>query len=77
MSPRIRLRLLATLERFQPGGAGELELSGPGRISDLVGSLGIPEGTGRVVLVNGRLAQEDRVLAEGDEVVMFPPVEGG
>ena len=75
----IPVRLFATLERYTPDGSGRavLDLPRGSLIRDLIRELKMPEGTGWVLLVNGRVAGEDRELAQGDEVVLFPPVEGG
>ncbi len=74
---KISVRLFATLERFGTPGPGEMELPPQSRVGDLIRALKIPDRVGRVILVNGRVAGEDRELAPGDEVVFFPPVEGG
>ena len=39
--------------------------------------LGMPPEVEKVMLVNGRPAQLDSILNEGDKVVLFPPVAGG
>lgn len=76
---KVAYRLFVNLKKYSPdkSGRGGLELSPNARVRDLIRALGIPDETRRVVLVNGRLVGEDRELAAGDEVVMFPPVEGG
>jgi molybdopterin converting factor small subunit len=40
--------------------------------------LSIPDGHVHLVMVNGEaVASRERQLAEGDELVVFPPVAGG
>ncbi len=75
----IPVRLFATLNDYGSDESGRMTLDLPqgSRIRDLIRVLEIPDKTGRVVLVNGRVAGEDRELVPGDQVVLFPPVEGG
>lgn len=76
---KISVRLFSTLKPYSPNESGkdDLELDQGSRIGDLIRILHIPDKAGRVILVNGRVAGEGRKLAEGDEVVLFPPIEGG
>ncbi len=76
---KISVRLFSTLKPYSPDGSGEadLEVGEGSRVGDLIRVLGIPDRTGRVILVNGRVAGENRELAPGDGLVLFPPVEGG
>jgi molybdopterin converting factor small subunit len=76
---KVSIELYSTLRPFAPDPSGKagVELGRGSRIRDLILTLGIPDKTKRVILVNGRVAGEERELAEGDTVVLFPPVEGG
>lgn len=76
---KVELHLYATLRKFYPpqGGPLSMDLKDGSRVSYLLEHLGIPSDTPRVVLVNGRPAETDAVLQEGDRVVLFPPVAGG
>jgi molybdopterin converting factor small subunit len=40
-------------------------------------ALAVPDDLPRIVLVNGRHASEDSLLADGDTVSVFPPLIGG
>jgi molybdopterin converting factor small subunit len=79
---KIEVRLFATLARFLPpgdvaAGSATLELPAGSTVRSLVARLGIPDEVAGIVLVNGRDAAMDRVLARDDVVDMFPPLMGG
>lgn len=60
------------------GGVAHLKLEPGATIATALAQLGIAGGHIHLVMVNG--AQEmdrSRQLAEGDELVVFPPVAGG
>ena len=46
-------------------------------VGALVARLGLEPGATGIVLVNGRHAGADTVLAAGDEISLFPPLGGG
>lgn len=77
----IDLALFAYLSPYQPDGQGgrhsrSIELTDGASVADVIGLLGLPDQP-RVVFVNGRHAAEDRLLADGDRLAIFPPVAGG
>ncbi len=76
---KVAIEMYSTLRLFSPfpSGKGELDLSRGSLVKDLTQRLNLPDKTERVILVNGRHVGADRELAEGDTVVLFPPVEGG
>lgn len=47
------------------------------RVEQIIAGLGIPEGSVRLVFVNGVCAALDAVVREGDRVGLFPAVGGG
>jgi MoaE-MoaD fusion protein len=74
----VKVRLFAMLR--ERAGAGELKLDLPDgahvrdvldRLADLAGDLPL------VMAVNREYADEDQVLAAGDELALIPPVSGG
>lgn len=75
----IRVGLFANLKDHSPTGDSrfEVELPEGASLADLFILLEIPDSVLRVSLVNGRDTAPDRILNNGDEVVLFPPVEGG
>ncbi|ROQ90716.1 MoaD/ThiS family protein [Desulfosoma caldarium] len=46
-------------------------------VAQVLAMLGVPEDAPRIVLVNGRARPSETVLAAGDHLVFFPPLEGG
>ncbi len=45
-------------------------------VGQLIGDLGLADEL-RITFVNGRHADDELVLAQGDRVAVFPPVAGG
>jgi len=59
------------LERFI------LDLPDGATVGDVITVSGIPWDEVAMAAVNGAQAREDRVLADGDRVMLLPPLEGG
>jgi molybdopterin converting factor small subunit len=79
---QIYVKLMAYFRSKLPagakGGTATLELENGARVVDALVLLKIPAEHVHLVMVNG--AQEPdrkRILADGDELVVFPPVAGG
>jgi sulfur-carrier protein len=77
----VQVRLYATLRRYHP----ELKL-GEGlvvrvpegtSIGQLIAEIGLPPDTVRQVFSKGRAVEDDHILADGEDVALFPPVAGG
>jgi len=85
MEIQIRVRLFATLRRYQPANVNlapergfQLTLEDGTRLGDLVETnLEIPRQTVKTMFVNGVIRDDDYVLQDGDEVGIFPPIAGG
>ena len=77
----VRVRLFVTLRRYYPDlGIGEampIELDDGATVGDLIEHLRLPVDVVKVVFVEGVVRGEGHLLADGDEVNMFPPVGGG
>lgn len=74
----VRIKLMGSLRGKQPAAGGSLEIDAGTTITSLLERLGVASGHIHLVMVNGAMERDrDRVLAEGDEVVVFPPVAGG
>ena len=77
----VHVKLFATLRHYRPGlGLGEafpVEVSEGATVGDLVRQLGLPAEEVKIVFVNALFRDLDYVLADGDEVGIFPPVGGG
>lgn len=54
-----------------------LELEGSGTVGDAATRLPLVRSTGLMILVNGKLAQWDTVLHDGDVVQLIPALGGG
>ncbi|UCF83456.1 MAG: MoaD/ThiS family protein [Desulfobacteraceae bacterium] len=76
---RIWIRLFANLKKYAPGGDSNfnLELGSGATVGRLLESLDVPAPVKAVILVNGRHAKEETQLADGDTVILFPPMAGG
>jgi molybdopterin converting factor small subunit len=79
---RIRIKLLAALRSKLPpgstGGTTHLELEPGASIASVLERLGIERSHVHLVSVNGEMEPDHtRVLSDGDDLVVFPPVAGG
>jgi molybdopterin converting factor subunit 1 len=73
----VTVRLFAGLRERAGWSERELELAGE-TVADVWPTLGLgDEPAGLLYAVNQEYADRDRVLAEGDEVAVIPPVSGG
>ena len=75
----VRVRLLLTFKDKAPDGERPfaLTLAGGCTVDRALESLSISDDAAKVVLVNGRLATGTQRLSDGDELTVFPPLEGG
>jgi molybdopterin converting factor small subunit len=76
---KVQISMYATLKRYAPGDGGnfELNLAAGARVKTLTERLKIPRTVERVILINGRPADDATPLTDGDEITIFPPIEGG
>ena len=77
---RVRLTLFADLKRFLPKGqSGPLtfDLRTGDTVGTLVARADIPASEEITVSLNGKQAGRDSILNDGDEVILFSPMEGG
>lgn len=78
---KVTARVYASLRRYLPEERArnpiELELSDGTTVGELLNHLGLPQDAVKVVFVNGKHAELDQALADGDQVGIFPPVAGG
>ncbi|MGE5454883.1 MAG: MoaD/ThiS family protein [Methylocystaceae bacterium] len=73
---QVNVKLFATLRdgRFKTKGT---ELKDDSRVIDVIKKYDLPEEEVAICLVNGRDADGDQMLQDGDIVSLFPPVGGG
>ena len=79
---QITVRLLASYRQYSPVGrhpqAGyPLQVGDGALVSEVLVALPIPQDDSYTVLVNGRHAERDQVLQEGDLLSVFPAAGGG
>ncbi len=76
---RVQIRLFSNVRQYAPddGGSFQLELGVGATVHRLVEKLEIPSSVKLVILVNGYHGNENTVLADGDTVILFPPMAGG
>jgi molybdopterin converting factor small subunit len=79
---QVRVKLMAALRSKLPpdakGGVARLEIEPAATVASVLEKLGIPTGHIHLVMVNGsQEADKQRASADGDELVVFPPVAGG
>jgi sulfur carrier protein ThiS len=56
----------------------ELELDEPALLSEVLAGLGIPPVEVNLAVVNGEIVEpEARLVRQGDEVRLYPPIAGG
>ena len=77
----VHVKLFATLRRYRPDlGIGEafaVELPEGTTVQGLIRHLDLPEDQVKIVFVNALFRPMDHILADGDELGIFPAVGGG
>jgi len=79
---QIIVRLLASYrqylpDRHNPSAGYPYQVEDDALVGDLLAALPIPPGEFHTFLVNGRHAERDQVLQEGDVLSVFPAAGGG
>jgi molybdopterin converting factor small subunit len=78
---KITVRLFATFRDFLPQHAIRsglrLDVEEDESVGAVLKALHVPDELPKIVLINGRHAAEDSLLADGDVVSVFPPLIGG
>ena len=75
---QIIVKLYGDLKDYAPGDQPHFALGlQPGAtLEDILRMLAIPEGH-HVALINGRRSSPDATVADGDTLVLLPPISGG
>ena len=75
---QIFVTLYGDLKRYAPGDQPHftLNLDSGAALKDIHKMLAIPEGQ-HVSLINGRRSSPDAPVADGDTLVLLPPIAGG
>jgi molybdopterin converting factor small subunit len=78
---QVRIKLTGTLRsKLSPGsqGAAALEVEPGTTVAAVLDRLGIGAGHVHLIMLNGNMETDrQRVLADADELTVFPPVAGG
>ncbi len=75
---RVTVRLFAALRERAGTGERAVELADDARVEDVWEALDLgDEPAGLLYAVNREYAERDRLLSNGDEVALIPPVSGG
>ena len=78
---KVEINLFATLAAYLPvGGEGNsaiIDVPHGSTVDQVARRLGIPDEMPRIVLVNGRDADPEQSLHDGDALSVFPPLAGG
>jgi molybdopterin converting factor small subunit len=78
---KLKVQLYAILAKYLPSNAERnsafIDFPEGASVQDVLKELKIPEAMPKILLVNGRHAEIDKVLAEGDTLSIFPPIAGG
>jgi sulfur carrier protein len=73
---RVKVKLFATLQRNRFK-TNEQEYEEGITVSDVCSLLDIPKNKVSIIFVNNKHADHSRILEEGDELALFPPIGGG
>lgn len=75
----IKVKLFSSLSKYKTAldKNGKVILPPDAKVADLLRELGIDHSLVMVVAVNGETAGDNTVLKNGDEVSMFPMIDGG
>ena len=74
---KIDLNLFVTLSQYLPENSKFFEVSDNTTVDQLIEDLNIPEGSVKLIFVNGKKQDEKYLLQNSDRLGLFPPVGGG
>jgi sulfur-carrier protein len=78
---KIEIALYATLSKYLPPGAEQrkavITVRDGATARDVMLHLGIPHEYPNILLVNGKQANPDTILKDGETLAVFPPLAGG
>jgi molybdopterin converting factor small subunit len=76
---RLPVRLFLDLKSRSPDGSGTmvLDLEEGETVASALRRLGIASDPPKVILLDGRQARLDTPISDGQELAVFPPLDGG
>ncbi|MBP1774752.1 MAG: ThiamineS protein [candidate division NC10 bacterium] len=78
---KVEIALYATLSKYLPPGSEQRKAMIAARdgatAREIMLQLGIPQDYPNILLVNGKQANSDTVLKDGESLAIFPPLAGG
>lgn len=76
---RVRVQLYSDLKKYARGRGDPIvcTLAEGGTVEELLVELGVPPGEEMIVGINGELGSRQATLADGDEVMLLTPMQGG
>lgn len=78
---KIEIHLYASLTKYLPAESEHKtwvrEMPEGAEVSDIIGLMNIPDPSVKLIFLNGRHADRNTRLKDGDRVGLFPPVGGG
>ncbi len=78
---KIEIALYATLSKYLPPGTDQRKATIAARdgatAREVMLQLGIPQEYPNIILVNGKQANPETVLKDGETLAVFPPLAGG
>ena len=72
----LEVKLFASLQRFNQQ-QERIEVEDGATVLDFLETFGIPPSEVAIVLVNGRHAELEQRLRNGESIAIFPPIAGG
>jgi len=73
---KVEIKLFASLRKYSLP-PEEMELAEGTTVGNLLKRIGIPPSEVAVALVNGRHAENELALNDGETIALFPPIAGG
>ncbi len=77
---KIKIKLSGAFEKYLSGPGGEfdsLSFDNPVPVKIVLEKLMIPHDLPKLILINGRVKNQEQILEDGDTLTIFPKMSGG
>lgn len=77
---KIKIKLSRVFEKYKPVSDDEFVIlcfEKPVPVKDALKKLMIPDNLPKLILINGRVKNEEQILQDGDTLSIFPTMSGG